>query len=475
MTRRPHRIAHGVSAPMRGLLLLLPILLQTLLHPSLASAQLPTRASMPESVVLVVRAVGEDQVAPVAGVVFGRNKAGDRLVAVPAAYAAAAGSLFVLEGGTDLGEDGLPARRLPPREGFEASDALAVIAVPGLQRPPIRMTFNPPPGAHEVRLAAWPPADMMANGALPFWVPINVSGKTTDQPQTLFGDATVPNLTGPLIDLCGHWAGMVIATGEPRVKPGGDGAEAPRVILNDELIGITKSTGMDASLRLEACMQVAPVGGVVLDTAPAPAGAAAREQRAPARGLAALLEDANIGTGAIVFLLSAVVSGIIFWILIKRRAAAQRRAKLRRQLQTETRTFSPTGLPTRQTRVEPQTFVPATQPPGTSGWLRIEGSHADGRPLRAVTAIRDTKFQAVIGRAGVPLAADGPGISRKHAVIVGEGGKLTISDLGGRHGTFVNGVRCQQDEVFYIEEGDKIILGAAQVTVRMSPAKGPVT
>lgn len=469
MSRRTHRIVHGAAAPTRDLaLLLLPILL---LLPSLASAQLPTRASMPESVVLVVRAVGEDQVAPVAGVVFGRSKAGDRLVAVPAVYAAEAGALFVLEGGTDLGQDGLPARRLPPRQGFEASDALAVIAVPGLQRPPIRMTFNPPPGEHEVRLAAWPPADMMADGALPFWVPVNVSGKQTDQPQTLFADAAVPNLTGPLIDLCGHWAGMVIATGEPRV----DATNPPRVILNDELIGITKSTGMDASLRLEACMQVAPVGGVALDTAPAPPGSGVREQRAPAEGLPALLEDANLGTGAIVFLLSAVVSGIIFWILIKRRAAAQRRAKLRRQLQTETRTFSPTGLPTRQTRVEPQTFTPSTQPPGTSGWLRIEGSHADGRPLRAVTAIRDTKFQAVIGRAGVPLAADGPGISRKHAVIVGEGGKLTISDLGSRNGTFVNGVRCQQDEVFYIEEGDKIILGAAQVTVRMSPAKGPVT
>lgn len=456
-------VATALAAPALALILLLS-------SPA-APAQLPTRASMPEPVVLVVRAVGEDQVAPVAGVVFGVNKAGERLVAVPAVYAAEAGALFVLESGTDLGRDGLPARRLPPREGFEASDALAVIAVPGLRRPPIPMTFNPPPGDHEVRLAAWPPADMMAAGALPFWVPVNVRGKLVDQPQSLVAGATVPNLTGPLIDLCGHWAGMVIATGEPGV----DATEPPRVILNDELIGISKATGMDASLRLEACMQVAPVGGVALETAPAPEAPAAREQRPPPQGLAALLEDANIGAGAIVFLLSAVVSGIIFWVLIKRRAAAQRRAKLRRQLQTETRTFSPTGLPTRQTRVEPQTFKPATQPPGTSGWLRIEGSHADGRPLRAVTAIKDTKFQAVIGRAGVPLAADGPGISRKHAVIVGEGGRLTISDLGSRNGTFVNGVRCQQDEVFYIEEGDKIILGAAQVTVRMSPAKGPVT
>jgi pSer/pThr/pTyr-binding forkhead associated (FHA) protein len=85
-----------------------------------------------------------------------------------------------------------------------------------------------------------------------------------------------------------------------------------------------------------------------------------------------------------------------------------------------------------------------------------------------VTPIHDGKFQAVIGRAGVQLAADGPGISRKHAVIVGEGGRFTLSDLGSRNGTFLNGVRCQKDEVFYVKEGDKILLGAAEVTVRLS-------
>ena len=148
---------------------------------------------------------------------------------------------------------------------------------------------------------------------------------------------------------------------------------------------------------------------------------------------------------------------------------------MKRAMQMETVTVSVDGLPTRKAEPEPPTFEPSTSPPGASGWLRIEGEHADGRPLRAVTSINEGKFQAVIGRVGVPLAADGPGISRKHAVIVGEGARLTISDLGSRNGTFVNGVRCQKDEVFYIEEADKILLGAAEVTVRLSPAKGPFT
>ncbi len=148
---------------------------------------------------------------------------------------------------------------------------------------------------------------------------------------------------------------------------------------------------------------------------------------------------------------------------------------MKRTLQTETVTFSSTGLPERQTRAEPTTFEPKTAPPEFRGWLRIEGNHADGRPLRAVTALRDGKFQAVIGRAGVELSADGPGISRRHAAITVEGGRMTLSDLGSRNGTFVNGVRCLPDEVFVITDKDKILLGAAQVQVRTSPGKGPVT
>jgi hypothetical protein len=254
---------------------------------------------------------------------------------------------------------------------------------------------------------------------------------------------------------------MVIASGEPGMDGG-----PPRVLLNDALLALTEPMGIN--LRLEACMQVAPVGGIVAETVITPNRDSGSQ--AERGGIRAVLDDANLGLGAVVFLLSAVISGIAFWLLIKRRAAQQKRKKIQRTLQTETVTFSATGLPSRSTRVEqPPTFIePSTRPTGGAGWLRIEGKHADGRPLRAITPIHDGKFQAIIGRAGVQLAADGPGISRKHAVIVGEGGRFTLSDLGSRNGTFLNGVRCMQDEVFYLREGDKILLGAAEVTVRLS-------
>jgi len=430
----------------------------------LASAQLPTRATMPEPIVLVVRAENDTLVRPTTGVVVGRSRAGDGLVVVPADFVASDAALFVLDGGTDLQRDGLPAR--VARESEE--EGLAVLAVPGLSRPVARVTFNPPPTEHELRLAAWPPAEMMATGAPPFWIPVNVSGKATGADQTLLPGESVPNLTGPLLDLCGQWAGLVIASGEPGI----DAAQPPRVVLNDELLRIAEV--MELDLRLESCMQVAPVGGVAAPVAPAPSDGAARADRRGLGEVRRMLDEANLGMGALVFLLSALLSGLLFWYLIKRRAEAQRRQKIRRTLQTETMTFSPTGMPSRPSRPtqEPTTFNPGTRPPGSTGWLRIEGSHADGRPLRAITALGDGKFQAVIGRAGVELAADGPGISRRHAVIVSEGGRFTLSDLGSRNGTFVNGVRCQQDEIFYVKEGDKILLGAAEVTLRLSAGKG---
>ena len=38
-----------------------------------------------------------------------------------------------------------------------------------------------------------------------------------------------------------------------------------------------------------------------------------------------ILKDAQLGLGSVVFVLSVVVAGLVFWIAVKRRTAAQRR------------------------------------------------------------------------------------------------------------------------------------------------------
>ena len=55
-------------------------------------------------------------------------------------------------------------------------------------------------------------------------------------------------------------------------------------------------------------------------------------------------------------------------------------------------------------------------------------------------ALRDG---ATIGRKGCDVALDDPNVSRRHAVVRREGGKVAIEDLGSTNGTLVNGSRIE--------------------------------
>src|SRR5258707_7703154 len=67
--------------------------------------------------------------------------------------------------------------------------------------------------------------------------------------------------------------------------------------------------------------------------------------------------------------------------------------------------------------------------------------------------------QIVIGRWGeldVVLAEDM--VSRKHAKISTQGGKIVIEDLGSTNGTFVNGEKIKHPR---LKEGDRILIGTS--------------
>jgi DNA-binding winged helix-turn-helix (wHTH) protein len=64
-----------------------------------------------------------------------------------------------------------------------------------------------------------------------------------------------------------------------------------------------------------------------------------------------------------------------------------------------------------------------------------------------------------------------PDVSRHHARIVIDGSRVSIEDLGSKNGTFVNGERIR-DRVT-LKEGDRIIFGRTQATVRMIDASAP--
>ena len=60
--------------------------------------------------------------------------------------------------------------------------------------------------------------------------------------------------------------------------------------------------------------------------------------------------------------------------------------------------------------------------------------------------------------AAVRLLDDG--ISREHAAVERDGGKMVLRDLGSTNGTFCNGVRVERRE---LADGDKISVGASTI------------
>ncbi|MCL5053353.1 FhaA domain-containing protein [Ferrimicrobium acidiphilum] len=71
----------------------------------------------------------------------------------------------------------------------------------------------------------------------------------------------------------------------------------------------------------------------------------------------------------------------------------------------------------------------------------------------------------VIGRlAGSAVFVDDPRVSRRHAEIVVEEGRVTVFDSGSTNGTFVNGVKISRPTE--LNPGDVVTVGTTDLTVR---------
>ena len=83
----------------------------------------------------------------------------------------------------------------------------------------------------------------------------------------------------------------------------------------------------------------------------------------------------------------------------------------------------------------------------------ISGKYQGGEfPLK-------TEKQIVIGRSSeLDMVLVEDMVSRKHAKITVQPGRITIEDLGSTNGTFVNGQRVDELE---LKEGDRILIGTS--------------
>jgi pSer/pThr/pTyr-binding forkhead associated (FHA) protein/uncharacterized RDD family membrane protein YckC len=80
--------------------------------------------------------------------------------------------------------------------------------------------------------------------------------------------------------------------------------------------------------------------------------------------------------------------------------------------------------------------------------------------------------ESVIGRSRACLVQIAETtVSRQHAILVVEPGKVRLRDLGSSNGTFVNGERV--DGELPLADGDRVVVGEAELVLRMLAPLGP--
>jgi hypothetical protein len=476
---------------------------QTIL-PGTAVAQ--ETAPMSSSVVLVLKLVSTTHVKPVTGIVV----SADGRVMVPADFVSAESEIIVLDGGTDIISHGRPAEVI---EGAVAG-GLALLAVEGLNRPAITLSKNATRENAELHLLAFPPADKIAEGAQPLWVPVKVemagsTGETAVSPTT-----PLPNVTGAIIDACGHLVGMNLADGTQSLEAG----RTPTTIFSDELGKILDS--MQLNLALAGCVTEArsedapaarhdkPVADKVPEaeevkpesTETEPDIVADHEVNSSAVSEnATLVKPADTGGIAVVktdaspsiwhlapwwlLLSSGVVMILVIWkiILLLRLGrhdatqtghekpatvtglASDEPDTAQLQAGSEYSTDAPRAVPLDATEMPDMNALPN----GSNGLVVIEGMLGDDARFKRYCVVNTDQINIVIGRGEADINIEHPAISRAHIRIEGDNGSMTVSDLGSSNGTFIRGIPCLRDEIMFIDSTDEILLGDVRFCVRV--------
>jgi hypothetical protein len=446
-----------------------------------------TRAGMPAWAVPVLRLVSATHVEPTTGVVL--SAAG--LVLVPHDFARIGDEIVVLDGGTDIIRNGRPARveRSFPELG------LKVLAVEGLSRSGAPVTATPPADGATVTLAAFPPAEKIAERAPPVILPATVTvlaGSATPAIRPGPGSGSgLPNVTGPLLDACGNLAGYSVADGvqDMAPSPATQYRWQPALLAVLAELGLTPTGAPCGAEAAAAPPEPAPTAelpaAVIAEPAaaepappepppPEPPPAEAPPAELPFDELPPVESGPYAADGlevpqpveparpswwwpAVALLLIAAGCGLR-WL---RKRGWQR----------------PPGPPdtagdaaanARADAMDDAAAEPAQ--PAQEFRLVLRGQYADGRDLQASVGVSDRAINVEIGRGATDLVLDSPAVSRRHARLNGTAQALTITDLGSGNGTSINGVPCLEHEIMYLEPGDTVLLGDVRFSILLEPA-----
>jgi hypothetical protein len=429
-----------------------------------ASADAAAPASPPAWLVPVVRVVSDTHVVPTTGLVLGPGR-----VLVPSAFTADGAPLVVLDGGPDLARDGRSAevlQRLPLA-------GLALLDVPGLERPAPVLADRPLPDGGELALAAFSPADRIRAGE-PFV--FRRGSVTVDDAGIVEITAArpLPNLTGALVDACGYWVGYSAARGVASLSTNANTIYtwAPALARDLERAGVVlERSACDAAFEdpPSPVPEPVPESDAAVDEAPEPESAGtgpAPDQPGTADDLDA---EADVNDESA---LDAEVP--------VEEAAADGAASVAGEAAASTEPFAePAGTPGRWW---PWLLWPLAV---VAGWLlgrrsravtaaAEHGTGAAPAPWRlvdpgtgeetAIGAVRGT-VDCVLGRHDADVLVEGLSVSRRHAGLRGSQRELSVLDLGSTNGTWVNDRRCEPGVATPLTAGDTLRLGDREFTL----------
>jgi len=448
---------------------------------------------MSPSVVLVLKLVSNTHVKPTTGIVV----TDDGLVLIPADFADAnAGDeIVVLDGGTDILRNGRPAKII----NRSSSGEFMVLKVEGLNRPGFILsdgTVNP---ENKLHLEAFPPAEYIAKGARPLWVPIEVSAQTP-----------LPYVSGAIIDDCGYLAGLSRTSGTQSLESG----RSPVLIFTADLSAALDS--MQISLPVASCghppLPENTTAGTTNDSiiaaepqvpapehkGPSPLAADIGEALVMAPSVD-VLQDADVvpnkpATSEIaerpsiwhrvplwlllpgVVILGLLIRRGLFFFRMSRhpqgptapahtkpvsQSASEEPDTTELQAGSDPSAPQPRSIPLD----ESQSLDVKAMPPGCNGFVKIEGLLDTDIRFERFCAVDTQRIDIVIGRGESDISIEHPAISRTHARVKYDTEHMTLSDLGSSNGTFIRGIPCLAGEILFINDSDDIALGDVRIRI----------
>lgn len=514
---KPHELTKPMSARVRhALLFALVVLLASTGFSKVADASVFSEGP----VVLVLKLVSATRVQPTTGVVV----SADGLVMVSAEFISDGDEIVVMDGGTDISTYARPAKLVRRDDASQ----LALISVDGLGRAPILQSRLLSPADGDLHLAAFPPAEQIAQGAAPLWLPVDVLPAAGRNQWRVTNADSLPYVSGLILDNCGFLAGVSLASGAQSLTTGQAtsiiGAPLLKALANLEVKLVaahcdtssfserqadplaTAGTAALASSEPVATMEKMPRVIDGRNAARQGQAAVADDELASASGNDSLntdpvtelpLQSTDQQSAPSVWalipwwlwvLIAVLLAAVIFklgtlWRLVNRSAdtssaSLPRQAPLVEPPTTELLRGSSArtahGLAEHASAEDEMPDI--TQlPEGFNAIVCVTGKSGDQSRFSRYCMADKAHIDLIIGRGDADISIESPSVSRQHARLKGTISALTISDLNSNNGTFIGAVPCLPGEIMFIGPTDEITLGDARFTITVKYKLGQLS